>query len=200
MELEKILESAFQFHGHRCVLMPLGVRMGALALKELSVEKAEDRDPVALMELSDGQAGGCLIDGVQVVTGCTFGKGNIKKLQYGKLALTLVSKEKKQGVRISVRPEVMMGIKSSQFSQLRAQGMPYSQIPRETADAIIEPILAKGDDELFKVEHLEEYYFEEEPLLYRGIKCSRCGEIVAEDRARLVEGKPYCIPCSGYAE
>ncbi len=200
MELEKTLELAFLFHGHRCVLMPLGVRMGNLALKELSVGRAPDRDPVALLELSDNQAGGCLADGVQVATGCTFGKGNIKRLQYGKFALTLVSKKKKQAVRVSLRPEIMMEIKSSQLSQLRAKGVPFSQIPRETADAIIETMLAKKDEELFKVEHLEEYHLEEEPLLFRNLSCSKCGEIVAEDKARLVEGKPYCIPCSGYAK
>ena len=41
---------------------------------------------LALVEIGDNHCATCFADGVQMVTGCTFGKGNIQKLHYGKWA------------------------------------------------------------------------------------------------------------------
>jgi hypothetical protein len=59
----------------------------------LEVECAKDGQPVALVEIDAGHCATCYADGIQMATGCTFGKGNIQKLGYGKFALTLTEYE-----------------------------------------------------------------------------------------------------------
>jgi formylmethanofuran dehydrogenase subunit E len=80
---DEMLELGFKFHGHRCPGMPLGLRVARSAMEKLGVSRAKDGEVVALIETGDAQCAGCFGDGVQVATGCTLGKGNIKKTYYG---------------------------------------------------------------------------------------------------------------------
>ncbi len=89
---KEYLEAGFKLHGHKCPAMPLGLRVGAAAMNALGVEHATDGQLLALVELGDAHCSHCFADGIQVVTGCTFGKDNIKQLGYGKFGLTLFDK------------------------------------------------------------------------------------------------------------
>jgi len=77
-------EWAFSFHGHHCPFMPLGYRMGVLALEGVV---GLPRDAV-VAELGEGHPQTCLMDGIQAATGATFGKTLIEKTSWGKLAAT----------------------------------------------------------------------------------------------------------------
>jgi formylmethanofuran dehydrogenase subunit E len=77
-------------HGHKCPAMPLGLRAGLAAMEALGVQHAPDGQLSALVEIDRNHCSTCFADGVQVATGCTFGKGNIRSLGYGKFALTLI--------------------------------------------------------------------------------------------------------------
>ena len=70
---------AFPFHGHRCPFMPLGVRMGQLSLAALGVAREQDHTLHVIAELGDGHPQTCLMDGIQIATGATFGKALIEK-------------------------------------------------------------------------------------------------------------------------
>ena len=61
----------------------------------LAEQRSEDEEIVAIVE-NDA----CSADAVQVITGCTFGKGNFIHKDYGKMALTLLSRNTGRGVRI----------------------------------------------------------------------------------------------------
>ena len=63
--------------------MPLGLRAGAAAMNRLGVERSADQRLLAVLELGDDHCGRCLADGVQVITGCTLGKGNARLRQPG---------------------------------------------------------------------------------------------------------------------
>ena len=41
---------AFEFHGHRCPFMPIGYRMGRLALERLGVEREKLTDEASFIE------------------------------------------------------------------------------------------------------------------------------------------------------
>ena len=45
---------AFEFHGHRCPFMPLGFRMGRLALERLGVDREKDHTLHVFAELGEG--------------------------------------------------------------------------------------------------------------------------------------------------
>lgn len=79
---------AFEFHGHQCPFMPIGYRMGRLALERLGAEREKDHGFFVVAELGEGHPQTCMMDGIQAATGATFGKLLISKTFYGKLAAT----------------------------------------------------------------------------------------------------------------
>ena len=68
----EIWEKAVAFHGHTCGGLALGVRAAMEAQRRFGVERAEDEEIVGVTE-NDA----CGVDGIQVVLGCTLGKGNL---------------------------------------------------------------------------------------------------------------------------
>ncbi|MGQ9635711.1 MAG: FmdE family protein [Bryobacteraceae bacterium] len=70
---------AFEFYGHRCPFMPLGFRMGQLALAALGAKREPDYALHVITELGEGHPQTFLMDGIRVATGATFGKTLIEK-------------------------------------------------------------------------------------------------------------------------
>lgn len=83
--LEKLTipEWAWEFHGHHCPFMPIGFRMGTIALRELGIGKVADYGVYALPEIGIGHPQTCMADGIQVATGCTYGKMLMERTDYG---------------------------------------------------------------------------------------------------------------------
>jgi len=74
-----ILELGIKFHGHRCPAMPLGIRAGLAAMKQLGVERATNKELYCYIETGYSHATMCFVDGVQVATGCTLLRSWIMK-------------------------------------------------------------------------------------------------------------------------
>lgn len=72
------LSEAVKFHGHLGPYLVLGVLMGKYALKNLKAKKYFGLE--VKVKGAHKKPKSCLIDGLQLSTGATFGKGNIKKL------------------------------------------------------------------------------------------------------------------------
>ena len=49
------LDWAFTFHGHRCPFMPLGYRMGILALERMGIEREQDHGLPVILKIEGGQ-------------------------------------------------------------------------------------------------------------------------------------------------
>jgi formylmethanofuran dehydrogenase subunit E len=196
---DQYLTSAFFVHGHVCGGMPLGFRAAHRALEALGAERELNMDTLAFVETGSGHAAGCFADGVQMGSGCTFGKGLIERTHYGKWALTLVERGSGRAVRVSVRPEVMQASFQSPFVQQRKQGVAPTDVPLEVGKSLVEKLLARTDEELFTVSEVFDYPLPaRKPASFNLLTCSACGEAVAENKARLLDGKPVCLPCSGY--
>jgi formylmethanofuran dehydrogenase subunit E len=86
------------FHGHICPGLSIGYRASLRALEWLKENRAEDEEIVAIIETN-----ACGADAVQVLTGCTFGKGNLIFEDYGKQVLTLISRKTGDGVRVALK-------------------------------------------------------------------------------------------------
>ena len=82
------LETGLEFHGHKCPAMPLGLRAAVAAMNSLGVERAKDKELHVVSETGKGHAAGCFLDGIMVATGCTYGKSNVDKRYYNKMAFT----------------------------------------------------------------------------------------------------------------
>ena len=156
---------------------------------------------IVYVETGTGHAAGCFADGVQMSTGCTFGKGLIQRTEYGKWAFTLVERRTKRAVRVSVKPEVMKKSFESPFVKMRHQGVPPTDVPLDISRPLVEGLLGRKAEELFLVSEIFEYTL---PVAaapcFNLATCEDCGEVVAENKARLKDGKIFCRPCSGYVE
>ncbi len=177
--------------------MPIGYRMGKLALAYLGAEKEPDLGFYVFPELGEGHPQTCMIDGLQIATGATYGKVMIAKNFYGKLAATFYH-PKKGAVRYSLLPEFVEAMGKFEFFVYRKEGIEPSQIPLEVFLDVNEWVLDQPDEAIFKVEARPDFTFKPVKGSFNKTKCSACGEYVFDRYARMKDGQPVCIPCSGY--
>lgn len=190
-------EWAFEFHGHRCPFLPIGWRMGQLAMEYLKVEREKDHSLFIFSEAGIGHPQMCFIDGIQVATGATYGKALMEKTFYGKLA-AIFYHPKNGGVRYSLKPEFIDAMGKFEFFAFRKKGIEPSQVPQNVADEVINWVCDQENDFMFKVEAKPDFKFTPVKGSFNKAKCSVCGEYVFERYVRTKDGKPVCIPCSGY--
>ncbi len=190
---------AFEFHGHRCPFMPIGYRMGVLAMKALGVEHEADHGFFVFPELGEGHPQTCMMDGLQAATGATYGKVLIEKQFYGKLAATFYH-PKHGAVRYALKPDFVDEMGKHEFFSYRKRGVEPSQIPAAVTDDLIAWVAKQPDEALFKVEPRPDFVFTPTKGSFNKALCSVCGEYVFERYLRQKDGKPVCIPCSGYGK
>lgn len=186
----------FEFHGHRCPFMPIGYRMGTVALEKLGVEKSLDHQMHVFSEMGIGHPQSCMQDGIMSVTGATFGKNMIERLNYGKIAAIFWYPGKNDAVRIALKNEFQDKLAPHEFFKYRKQGIEPSQIPEEIRADIINIVLNASDEEMFNVTTLKDFKYTPIKGSFNKIKCEICGEYVFERYLRLKDGKKVCIPCS----
>ena len=196
IEAKDFFDLGMALHGHKCPAMPMGLRVGAAAMNALGVERAPDGQLLALVELGEDHCATCFADGIQVITGCTFGKGNIKKLNFGKWGVTLVEVATGRAVRVTPTAQAMLISKQSSFMQdYRAKGVPASKVPPEVVQPLVERVMGAADEQILSVGDVFHYDVPHHPHSFSGLVCEECGEMVVEGYASLVNGKKVCIPC-----
>ncbi|MFN2184077.1 MAG: FmdE family protein, partial [Anaerolineae bacterium] len=129
--------------------------------------------------------------------GCTFGKGNIKKLHYGKWGLTLIDRRAGKAVRVAPLAAAMEANKRTEFMALRKAGVPPTQIPAKIAEPLVERVMNAPAEQLFKVSEVFDYTYQAAPHTFESVVCDECGEMVVERNARVQGGRVLCIPCAG---
>lgn len=128
MELPEELESLKRFHGHLGPYVTIGLRMGQIAKRELG----ECKGMSAMVYCSLVPPMRCVLDGVQMSSGCTFGKANIKikpgsnpKVVFTKAERTLTV-ELKGGLRRTIDSEMSKAHEEEQ--SLRYYQMPEGEL------------------------------------------------------------------------
>jgi len=193
-----LLELGIAFHGHRCPAMPLGIRAGLAALEALGVERASNKELYCICETGSAHATMCFVDGVQVATGCTFGKANIEKVNYSKNALTLIDVGTGRAVRVAVRPEFLKQALGSKFVALRREGVQPKDVPAEVVEPLIERVWSLPTEQMLVVGEVFTVERAVPASTFEWEQCDRCGEVTFAHGLRVVGGKHLCIPCSGY--
>ncbi len=194
---DELYKAGLLLHGHKCPAMPMGLRAGMTALEALGVERSTDGQLSALVEIDSEHCGTCYADGVMMATGCTFGKGNIRKLGYGKFALTLIDNKTGRCVRVVTRNEATRRNQESEFIQYRKKGVPASKIDPALAAPMVDFVLAEPAENLFIIEAVKEMKLPAgRPHDFNTQVCAECGEIMVERYARIKNGKTVCIPCA----
>ncbi len=186
------LNKIVAFHGHVCPGLVLGYRVSAFALKKLG-RRAKDEEIVAIVENNS-----CAVDAVQVMTGCTFGKGNLIFRDYGKQAYTFIKRPSGKAVRISIDwtspSETEKEKKMWQRYINGERSKPVIKAVHQRKARKINSILKADDKDLFKVKRVR-VSLPGEAQVYPSVKCGKCGEKTMEPRLRVKDGKMMCIPC-----
>ena len=191
------LEFGQKFHGHKCPAMPLGLRAGAAALNALGIDRAKDGQIIAYVDLGEDHCATCYADGLQVIMGTTFGKGNIKRTGKGKWAITVVDKKTKKAVRVTPKAEAMLANKqTSFFKDYREKGIPASQVPAEAVDPLIAKVMNSPEEKLLNITEIFDYDLKENPHSFNSFVCEECGEMTVTEYGRIKEGKEVCQDCA----
>lgn len=200
MNLQEIVEVGMKFHGHKCPAMPLGIRAGMAAMEVLGVERSQDKELFVRAETGKGHAAGCFLDGIMTATGCTYGKSNITKAYYNKMAFTLVDMKGGRSVRVSLKPEFFEKALNSPFVQKRKEGVPPQDISPEIADPMVANVLAMPVENFLAIGEIKDEKITPKKGLFAAKQCDSCGELTFVNKLRITaDGKTVCIPCSGEA-
>ncbi len=188
------LRDAIRFHGHVCPGLIIGYRAAQVAQAAFKVQRSEDEELVAIVE-NDA----CSVDAVQVLLGCTLGKGNLIYRDYGKQVFTIVSREFNRAIRIALRSTVLGRPSETEALFQKAQKNEASAEERKALDDFrekrMEELLQMDEETLFKIEDVQ-IDVPEKARIFKSVECRYCGEKVMEPRARIRDGKIACIPCS----
>jgi len=196
-DLNRLMMISGMLHGHFCPFSALGVKAAARTIKELGVSSTGMEEVVAIVETNN-----CFSDGVQIITGCSFGNNALIYRDYGKTAFTL-AKRTGEGVRVSIRADRAMEERSPEAAELFEKVV----IKRSGSEADKErltklwkelsfSVLRLPDEEVFDIKRVT-VDVPTYARIFASVKCSVCGENIMEPRARVKDGKLVCIPCSG---
>ena len=182
-----------KFHGHLCPGLSIGFRAAQVLMKRLGVRKAPDEELVVMVETD-----ACGADAIQVMTGCTFGKGNFIFKNYGKHAFSLMDRKRGTGVRVCLRPDIFKN--DAEFLLLfeRVQNEEASPVELERFGQLqmekTKKILDGDSDFLFKIEEISPDIPAKARVIESGI-CDLCGEPTKRDLLLQRNGKQRCILC-----
>jgi formylmethanofuran dehydrogenase subunit E len=189
---EKI-EETIRFHGHNCPGVSLGIRAAQLVLSEF--RRAPDEEVVAVVETDM-----CAVDAIQYLTGCTFGKGNLIHLDYGKNAFTFYRRSDGKGIRIVTRREVFSERGDGLIALQKKKALAGDLSPEEeerlvkAREARCRRIMEASPEELFEVKPAGGPVPGRARIL-ESLVCEACGENTMESRTRRFAGRTLCIPC-----
>jgi len=197
-KLDLLLDRAAVLHGHYCPGLAMGVKAAFKAIKEMDVEPEGMEDVLAIMETNN-----CASDGVQFVTGCTFGNNSLIFRDLGKTAFTLAKRDGK-GVRLVAKPEageewsdefpeyqelfdkVVTDRESSEEDEKR-----FSELAKKVSHHVVN----LPTENLFKIEKVKVDIPEYAPIHESHI-CDNCGESVMATRTVEEDSRILCFECA----
>ena len=190
---EEMIQQTRDFHGHMCPGLAIGIRAAEVALRDIGPH-AQDEEVVAVVETDM-----CGVDAIQLLTGCTFGKGNLIHLDYGKNAFTFYRRSDGRGIRVVTRPQAL-GSPDPEWEALRNRLGDENLTPeerqrfRELHEARSRQVLDMPLEELFEFKKAQGD-IPSPARIMESIICDSCGEQVMQSRIQRFVGMNLCIPC-----
>lgn len=132
--MDETLKTIERFHGHLGPYAVLGYKMGKIACEQLGSDPFEKT-----VTVSTGTTPpiSCIIDGIQLGSGCTLGKGNIT-VKNEKIAKAEFSNKTGKKITISLQEEVQQEIDDN--------------VTKENIISYSEDMYARKDTDLFQIE------------------------------------------------
>ena len=165
------------FHGHECGGLTIGYKAALYAIKLLDLktdETAHNNSCISSDEqvvcISENDA--CGVDAIQVIMGCSVGKGNLLFHMRGKQAFSFYNRINGKSVRLVLKPKPEGMTRGESFSY-------YQNLEPEAMFDVKETTIS----------------LPEQARIFQSVKCSCCGETASENMVRLSEGKMLCLDC-----
>ena len=181
------------FHGHICPGLAIGYRAAKAGLERLREKRAMDEELVAIVENN-----ACGVDAVQVLTSCTFGKGNLIFKDHGKHVFTFLGRKSGKGVRVAKKPDAAKPDETHQQLMEKIRENTATEDERrmfwELHHARCREILNAPTDELFSIRSVE-MPLPPKARIEPSIVCEICGEPAMASRIREVKGRKVCLDC-----
>jgi formylmethanofuran dehydrogenase subunit E len=179
LEFPEDFEDCIRFHRHLCPGLAIGyaaVKAGAGVLK---IGPSPDEEVVAVVENDS-----CAVDAVQVLLGCTFGKGNLIFRDWGKQVFTFIDRASGRAVRVSFTGEVP-GRKERHVLRAKIEAGQASDLDlrrwEELREQVAAEIIFGSPTDFFAVQEVECEI--PPPASVVGTQpCQVCGEPVVTDR------------------
>lgn len=163
---QQLWEKCVEFHGHVCP----AVTMGYKACEAVQEKMGPDFFQGELVVVTENDA--CGTDAVQVITGCTFGKGNLVYRDTDKMAWSFFNKTSGESMRVILKP--LEEIKDrSEFQQFIANA------PGDVLFNFSKPSFA----------------LLQKPRRLPSAVCEACGETAGQHRMRVQNGEKVCLDC-----
>lgn len=200
-DLKGLLKKTAELHGHICSHSVYGVKAGYYAMKKLAVSNTGMEEVIAILETNN-----CFSDGIQMATGCTFGNNALIFNDIGKTAVTVINRRNKESIRLVLNKDFWDSRKEVYpqvfdfFERIVTRRQKVSASEKQKFFKLTEKMalseLKVPETEMFDIESKKIEPPKYAPI-YDSVICSICGERIMESRARIKEGKPVCITCSG---
>ena len=167
MNERELWEKCAAFHGHECGGLTIGYKAALYAIELLDLHFSDDEQVVCITE-NDA----CGVDAIQVILGCSVGKGNLLFHLRGKQAFSFYNRTTGRSVRLVLKD--------------RPQGM-----SRQESFAYYQSLAPR---DMFTVKETT-ITLPESARLFQSIKCENCGETTAENMIGLENGRKLCLDC-----
>lgn len=199
MTAEEILSSeAFKkcaaFHGHVCPGLAIGFKAAQALMVHMGVTRSPDEELVAIVETD-----ACGADAIQVMTGCTLGKGNLILKNYGKHAFSLADRKRGKVFRACLRSDaiVLDPEHLALFEKIRKGEAKAEEIERfeQLRKKRLKEILEADSENLFTIEEIEADIPHKARIVESAV-CDQCGEPTMVDLLQEIDGQKICIPCA----
>jgi formylmethanofuran dehydrogenase subunit E len=194
-DFEGLLQKASELRGHRCLGLPLGIKMAQMGLKLLNLTEEEKREYLVVFVENDK----CPADAIQIATGCSAGSRKLKMLYYGKSAATFVDGRTGWGYRVvskkDLPPRALDLAVKDNIIKADEKVEPMSKLERQV---LMNAFMKMTPKELFDFQAVKVTW--DGPLLCsrmdRTVYCSKCGEdIMSGLGVKQDDGAVLCRSC-----
>ena len=181
------------FHGHVCGGLAIGYMAARAGMDWLKGKRALDEELVAIVETD-----ACCVDAIQVLTGCTFGKGNLIYRDYGKMGFTFFNRRTGEGVRLALKPgtirsnqrQIDLFKKTRDGSITDREKTELETLGRQrTAE-----VLDTRTEDLFSLTTVNAG-MPDKARIEPSKPCFRCGEPTMSSKLTSVDGQAVCRGC-----
>ncbi len=193
------LNKTVEFHGHTCPGLWIGIRASEICLEKLGANSNEN--PLVCVTETDM----CGVDAIQVLTGCTFGKGNLIHRDFGKNVFSFFNRRSgDDALRVAVRTDFLAN-ESDKREQIdtESSGSAGAKKQKERNQKLREEMCVKlmeaSLEDIFKIKP-PKFQSPNPARILKSMTCEDCDENVMESRARHFDGRILCMPCFNRVE